>query len=170
MASASIPFSCRHFLSVLYREMKLLKYLKPRRLAAFQPRAFFCEGNFGSGSVTYSGGHASQGQGGFYGSGGSRATGASVPHHPEAIANQRDIQDLAKIVGDVEILETELRSLGNTVNSRTIEIKARIKKLISNPHVREILNRLEIKGQPVWGLSSKERDLVRSAREKYMAS
>ena len=74
-------------------------------------------------------------------------------------------------MGDVEILETELRTLGPaTVSSRTIEIKARIKKLISNPHVREILNRLEIKGQPVWGLSSKERDLVRSAREKYMAS
>ena len=124
-----------------------------------------------SDSVTYSGGHASQGQGGFYGSGGSRAAaGGSVTHHPEARANQKDIADLAKIVYDVEILESELKTLGNVVSSRTIEVKARIKKLISNPHVREILNRLEIKGQPVWGLSSKERDLVRLAKEKYFAS
>lgn len=163
--------------------MKFLKLFQTRT-RSFIPTAMnskfqlqqhvnFCsEGNFGgTGSVTYSGGQASQGQGGFYGSGGSRiVAGASVAHHPEALANQRDIQDLAKIVGDVEILENELRTLGTTVSSRTIEIKARIKKLISNPHVREILNRLEIKGQPVWGLSSKERDLVRSAREKYMAS
>ena len=63
----------------------------------------------------------------------------------------------------------ELRGIPN-VTSRSIEIKARIKKLISNPQVHEMLNRLEIKGQPVWGLSSKERDLVRTARDKYMAS
>lgn len=37
-----------------------------------------------TGSVTYSGGQASQGQGGFYGSGGARTKGASAPtHHPE---------------------------------------------------------------------------------------
>ena len=34
--------------------------------------------------------------------------------------------------------------------------------------VKQILDRLEIKGEPVWGLSSKERDLVRSAKLKYM--
>jgi hypothetical protein len=52
----------------------------------------------------------------------------------------------------------------------TIEIKSRIKKTISNPKVREMLTRLEIKGEPVWGLSSKERDLVRAAKIKYMSS
>ena len=125
-----------------------------------------------SDSVTYSGGHASTGQGGFYGSGGSRAAGKeNAPHHhPELIGNQRDIQELSKIVTDVEGLENELRSLGARVSSKSIEIKVRLRKLIANPHVREILNRLEVKGQPVWGLSSKERDLVRLAKQKYMAS
>ena len=73
-------------------------------------------------------------------------------------------------MADVENLETELRSLGNVVNARSIEVKSRMKKTISNPKVRELLNRLEIKGEPVWGLSSKERDLVRAARLKYMTS
>jgi hypothetical protein len=51
-------------------------------------------------------------------------------------------------MADVENLENDLRNLGSVVSSRTIEIKARIKKTISNPKVREILNRLEIKGEP----------------------
>lgn len=99
--------------------------------------------------MTYSGGHANQGQGGFYGSGGARVSTATPTHHPEAIANQRDVMELSKIMVDVENLENELRSLGTVVNSRTIEIKARLKKTISNPRVREILNRLEIKGQVI---------------------
>lgn len=134
-------------------------------------RNHFSDSSEGS-SVTYSGGQANQGQGGFYGSGGSRVIlSGGVAHHPEAIANQRDITELAKIVSDVETLEIELSNIGTgVVSSKTIEIKARIKKLISNPHVRELINRLEIKGEPVWGLSSKERDLVRLARQKYMAS
>jgi hypothetical protein len=75
------------------------------------------------------------------------------------------------IMDNIELLENELRTIGtNVVNNRTIEIKARMKKTISNPQVRELLNRLEIKGEPVWGLSSKERDLVRTARQKYMES
>jgi hypothetical protein len=123
-----------------------------------------------SDSVTYSGGQASTGQGGFYGSGGARASSGAVPHHPEAVARQADIAELSKIMSDVDAMENELRTLGGTVTTRTIEIKARIKKTISNPKVREMLNRLEIKGEPVWGLSSKERDLVRAAKIKYMAS
>jgi hypothetical protein len=71
---------------------------------------------------------------------------------------------------EVENLEIELRGLGNVVTSRSIEVKSRLKKTISNPRVRELLNRLEIKGEPVWGLSSKERDLVRAAKEKYVSS
>ena len=127
--------------------------------------------SFGGGdSITYSGGHANTGQGGFYGSGGARVAKSSPAHHPEAMARAADIQALAKIMAEVEILEGELISLGNIVNSRTIEIKSRIKKSISNPQVRELLQRLEIKGEPVWGLSSKERDLVRAAKMKYMAS
>ena len=113
---------------------------------------------------------ASQGQGGFYGSGGSRIASSAPTHHPEAIARQADIMELAQIMNSLEDLEVELRSLGQVVNTRTIELKAKMKKTVSNPKVRELLNRLEIKGEPVWGLSSKERDLVRSAKEKYIAS
>lgn len=91
-------------------------------------------------------------------------------HHPEATARQADIMDLAQIMNTVESIENEIRSLGPVVNSRTIELKAKLKKSISTPKVRELLNRLEIKGEPVWGLSAKERDLVRAARMKYMAS
>ena len=112
---------------------------------------------------------ASSWQGGFYGSGGSRVT-TAPQHHPEAIARQADISGLAQIMQEIEAMEQELRTLGNVVNSRTIEIKTKIKKSISNPKVREMLNRLEIKGEPVWGLSSKERDLVRAAKQKYLSS
>lgn len=71
---------------------------------------------------------------------------------------------------EVETLETELRTHGNVLSTRTIEIKSLIKKTISNPKVREMLDRLEIKGEPVWGLSAKERDLVRAAKIKYRAA
>jgi hypothetical protein len=73
-------------------------------------------------------------------------------------------------MAEVDTLEAELRTHGNVLSTRTIEIKSLIKKTISNPKVREMLNRLEIKGEPVWGLSSKERDLVRAAKIKYMES
>ena len=39
-------------------------------------------------------------------------------------------------MSEVEVLEQELRTLGNAVNTRTIEIKARMKKAISNPKVQ----------------------------------
>ena len=109
-------------------------------------------------------------QGGFYGSGGSRVNSSAPTHHPEALARQADIMDLAQIMNTIESLENDLRSLGPVVNTRSIELKAKMKKTISTPKVRELLNRLEIKGEPVWGLSAKERDLVRSAKMKYMAS
>lgn len=56
------------------------------------------------------------------------------------------------------------------MNAKTIELKARISKLIQNKQVHELLSRLEIKGEPVWGLSTKERDLVRAVRAKYNRS
>eukprot|EP01039_Chlorochromonas_danica_P004749 gene4749-5204_t len=146
-----------------------LSYQRLSSLVLSQPRRYFSDSYSGD-SVTYSGGQATQGQGGFYGSGGSRLVKSKPAHHPEALARVADIKDLIQIMENVEILESELRSQGNVINARTIEIKARIKKTISNPKVLELLNRLEINGSPVWGLSAKERDLVRLAREKYAAS
>lgn len=97
-------------------------------------------------SITYSGGHASQGQGGFYGSGGTRIATSSPTHHPVATARMADIMDLKQLMESISILESELFTLGPVVSSRTIEIKARIKKMVSNPKVRDLLNKLEIKG------------------------
>ena len=54
----------------------------------------------------------------------------------------------------------------SSVSGRSIEIKASIKKLMTSHEVLESLNRLEIQGKPVWGLSSDERELVMLAREK----
>jgi len=122
------------------------------------------------GSITYSGGQASAGQGGYYGSGGARVSSSLPTHHPEATARQADINALTSIMSEVDTLESELYSLGNVVTSRTIEIKARIKKTISNPRVRELLTRLEIKGEPVWGLSTQERNLVKKSKERYFSS
>jgi len=97
-------------------------------------------------SITYSGGHASQGQGGFYGSGGTRIATSSPTHHPEATARMADIMELKQLMESISIMESELFSLGPVVSSRTIEIKARIKKMVSNPKVRDLINKLEIKG------------------------
>jgi len=123
-----------------------------------------------SDSITYSGGQASEGQGGFYGSGGSRVISGKPTHHPEALAQAADVATLSSIMAEVELLESELRSLGNSVTSRSIEIKSKVKKTISNPKVRDLLNRLELRGEPVWGLSREERALVRKVKEKYLSS
>jgi hypothetical protein len=64
-------------------------------------------------------------------------------------------------------LEGELLTLDSAVTSRSIELKARVAKLASSKQMNEILKRLEIKGEPVWGLSTKERELVRAARARY---
>eukprot|EP01041_Mallomonas_annulata_P012337 gene12337-25955_t len=115
--------------------------------------------------VSYSGGQATVGQGGFYGSGGARKAGDNTPHsiHPKAVARIADVESLATIMDEVQ-------ALGGVVNAKTIDLKSKIRKTISNPQVRELLNKLEIKGEPVWGLSSEERELVKSARTKYAAS
>ena len=55
-------------------------------------------------SITYSGGHASSGQGGFYGSGGARVAKSSPAHHPEAIARESDIRQLELIMAEGSII------------------------------------------------------------------
>eukprot|EP00607_Mallomonas_marina_P007240 CAMPEP_0182417998 /NCGR_PEP_ID=MMETSP1167-20130531/2454_1 /TAXON_ID=2988 /ORGANISM="Mallomonas Sp, Strain CCMP3275" /LENGTH=131 /DNA_ID=CAMNT_0024591935 /DNA_START=112 /DNA_END=504 /DNA_ORIENTATION=+ len=103
------------------------------------------------GMVSYSGGQAiSTGQGGFYGSGGTRASGADTTHNPSAVARNADVESLTAIMEDVMKMEVELDNLGTSVNSKTIELKNKIRKTISNPTVQELLDRLEIKGEPVW--------------------
>ena len=125
--------------------------------------------SYGSDSITYSGGHASQGQGGFYGSGGSRLVKGEQKFAPEFRASKDDIVSLQNVMSDVDSLELQLAKHGDVVNSTTIELKSKIKKTLHTPKVRALLNRLEIKGEPVWGLSISERELVKAAKAKYLS-
>ena len=116
--------------------------------------------------MTYSGGQASAGQGGFYGSGGSRVI-ASAAHRPEASAQAADITEVAALMLTVTDLEAKLVGMGNDVTTESIAIKNQINKLVRNPSVKALLERLEIKGEPVWGLSVSEREIVKDLKAKY---
>jgi hypothetical protein len=74
--------------------------------------------------------------------------------------------DVEKIISVMKELDT-LELLQEQESGRSmIEIKANIKKLMTHPDVLESLDRLEFQGEPVWGLSSDERELITMAREK----
>ena len=104
-----------------------------------------------SNSISYSGGHAGNSQGGFYGSGGSRKLNpkTTVEHRKEAVAHVDDINSLGKIMNDF-YSETDKKAQ---------------KKIIINPEAMELLERLEFGGEPVWGLTVSERELVYAARQ-----
>ncbi|CAM9445642.1 unnamed protein product [Chrysoparadoxa australica] len=126
--------------------------------------------NSDSGNVSYSGGQPTE-QGGFYGSGGARAMADPKSNHrPEAVARMADITHLQGIMEDVAVMEAELARAGKDVSSKTIELKSAIKKSLSSPGMVELLGRLEINNQPVWGLTQQERELVREARQKFNMS
>jgi hypothetical protein len=94
-----------------------------------------------------SGGHASTGQGGYYGSGGSRSLGRdkSSPHRPEAVAHAQDVAVLEGISGEVEVLEASLLAHGDAVSNATIELSAKLKKMVTQGSVMEVLDKLEFK-------------------------
>jgi hypothetical protein len=121
--------------------------------------------SYGS-SVTYSGGQANFGQGGFYGSGGSRVITQEPPQRKEALANAHDVSELVKVMTTIEAYEGELLELGNNVCTRSIELRSLINETLTKPFVKEMLSRLEIRGEPVWGLSTKERHIVKEVRRR----
>mmetsp|Transcript_26676 Transcript_26676/g.38248 ORF Transcript_26676/g.38248 Transcript_26676/m.38248 type:complete len:89 (-) Transcript_26676:121-387(-) len=83
------------------------------------------------------------------------------------IALAADVQKIESTMEELEKLEAMERSMSKEgISGRTIEIRGLIKKLMTNPEIVQCLKRLEVKGEPVWGLSSAERDLIRLAREK----
>ena len=125
----------------------------------------------GDTNITYSGGQATEGQGGFYGSGGSRATlTPTSEHRPEMLALAVDVQKVTAVMEEVDRLESllmrEKEDSASAVTGKSIEIKSSIKKLMTSPEFMEALNKLEVMGEPVWGLSSDERELIILAREK----
>jgi hypothetical protein len=122
----------------------------------------------------YSGGQATEGQGGYYGSGGSRVIGqddVDTEGRNRVIAMAADVQRIQTTVAELDELENLLRSeeednKSDTVTSKTIELKNSIKKLITSKDVVESLNSLEIQGSPVWGLSTEEREMIVYLRDK----
>jgi hypothetical protein len=127
------------------------------------------------GSITYSGGHASNGQGGYYGSGGSRAgLTPNAIQRPDALAGIADIKTLSEVVGEISSLENLIRKEEemlakdgkNSPSSALIGLKSKLKKYVTRPALLDALQRLEFKGQPVWGLSVKEREVVEFFRQK----
>ena len=87
------------------------------------------------------------------------------------LALAADVQKISSVMKELETLENLLLTYHNEIDEegttgKTIELKASIKKLMTQPELVESLNRLEIQGQPVWGLSTVERELVTTVREK----
>mmetsp|Transcript_5318 Transcript_5318/g.7659 ORF Transcript_5318/g.7659 Transcript_5318/m.7659 type:complete len:147 (-) Transcript_5318:183-623(-) len=125
-------------------------------------------------SITYSGGQAIEGQGGFYGSGGAR-----VALDKEALGNKTS--ELLALAGDVERVSFTMRELEKMESrfeeeskeghsSKNFELRNSIKKMMTTSEFLESLSRLEIKGEPVWGLSESEREMIILAREKVNSS
>jgi hypothetical protein len=84
------------------------------------------------------------------------------------LALAHDVEKITRVMQEVETLESALRAeeTGTTPTAKTMELKNAIKKIMTAPDVLEALNNLEINGEPVWGLSTDERELIMLAREK----
>ena len=127
--------------------------------------------SMGGGGITYSGGHASQGQGGFYSSGGARANKENeVEQRTGAVAQMEDVKVLRAVMAEVSELEEQLSTEDDPVSVRSIELKSAIKKRITAKETVTLLKRLVISGAPVWGLSLQERELVEAAQSKMLSS
>jgi len=118
--------------------------------------------------LKYSGGQATEGQGGYYGSGGARVLPTTTAeHHTELLALAADVEKIDVTMKELEVLESLLSSEEtNKVTSKSIELRQNIKKLMTSPEFLDSLNRLEVNGQPIWGLNSDEREMITLAREK----
>ena len=129
---------------------------------------FFFSQTYYSLYTQYSGGQASEGQGGFYGSGGARAVIPShtEEHRPEMLALAADVNKVMSTMQELEVLENSLHKEKDMISPKAIEIRQSIKKLMTSPEFLKCLNRLQVQGSPVWGLSSAERELIIHAREK----
>ena len=85
------------------------------------------------------------------------------------LAMAADVETISAVMKELETLEGLLEQEGDAASARSIEIKAGIKKSLTQPEILQSLERLEVQGQPVWGLSSEEREMVVRAREKVNA-
>ena len=100
------------------------------------------------------------------------------------LAMAHDVQTVRMTMQEVELLESLLRNEeesnasknsnnnsdnGGLVSSKSMEIKNSIKKLMTSTDFLESLNNLEVQGEPAWGLSCEEREMIILAREKVNA-
>lgn len=118
----------------------------------------------------YSGGQATEGQGGFYGSGGARGEtaaerGDGTDARSQVLALAADVQTITAAMDEYTTLASLLDSETNELSNKAIELKAAIKKCMTASDVTAALNRLQVQGEPVWGLSTEERELIITARE-----
>lgn len=89
---------------------------------------------------------------------------------PIKMALATDVENLTLVMEEVynleQTLEEEKAKADGGVSGKTLEISSKIKKIMTSVDVMETLKRLEVEGEPVWGLSSEERELVHDARQK----
>jgi hypothetical protein len=127
---------------------------------------------FSTENITYSGGQPSKGQGGFYGSGGSRKIDATVStesQRSKLLALASDVEYISNVMDKVLELESLLQDeqkQNKEVSNRSIELKSKMKQLVGTPEFLQCLDRLEIQGAPIWGLTTQEHELLKAAREK----
>ena len=122
-----------------------------------------------SDSITYSGGQASVGQGGFYGSGGARLRKTDTEWNERAVASVETIESLVGIMAEARALDEAIAG-GDPLSEHVIERKAALKKLMTASDTLRCIEALEMGGEPVWGLSQSERALVKEARELMLVA
>ena len=96
---------------------------------------------------------------------------------PQMLALAADVTNITNTMQEVENLEQILLETVESnengeeggITGKTIEIKSKIKKACTNPEFIDSLNRLEVNGEPIWGLSGDERDMIMDARTKVNA-
>uniref|UniRef100_M4BT97 Uncharacterized protein n=1 Tax=Hyaloperonospora arabidopsidis (strain Emoy2) TaxID=559515 RepID=M4BT97_HYAAE len=98
--------------------------------------------------TTYSGGQPSEGQGGFYGSAKTRSE-ASSKFSPGARAEPQDLTKLQQLMSQWEAQKASLAAE---------EQKKVLARIASEEET--LIQRLLIRGAPVWGLSAQQRHFV----------
>ncbi|CAH0475665.1 unnamed protein product [Peronospora belbahrii] len=98
--------------------------------------------------TTYSGGHPSEGQGGFYGSAKTRSE-ANSKFSPGARAEPQDLTKLQQLMTKWEAQKASLP---------TEEQKKALARIASEEET--LIQRLLSRGTPVWGLSTQQRQFV----------
>ena len=89
------------------------------------------------------------------------------------VALAADVERVKKTMNELDELEALLRREEDSIppdsapTVRSIELKSSIKKLMTTTDFSRSLNNLEIEGEPIWGLSSQERELISLARIKF---